>query len=203
MNHVFLKGVIQDISYSHTIGDVEYYKSGIVVRNSNGKQSILNLQFKKFSCNVKEGDVVSLVGNIRSYSQKISEDKNKVNIYVFTYFDTPAEEYEGVENQVWLDGRICKIEPLRKLENGKCNIHFILANNIEQGNNKLNSYIPCIAWGKLAKKISELEKDSRIEVVGEIRSREYKKPLGNGEFEIRVAHELVIMDFYKEGLDEG
>jgi hypothetical protein len=197
---VILKGIIQDIEYSHTIGDVEYEKANVIVRNSNGKQSILTLQFKKFSGNVKDGEYVSLVGNIRSYSRKISENKNKVNVYVFTYFDVPDDKFcsEEIENQVLLDGRICKLEPLRKLQDGKCNIHFILANNIEQNGNKLNSYIPCIAWGKTAKQIAELSKNDKLAIVGELRSREYKKPLQDGEFEIRVAHELVVSEILQE-----
>lgn len=102
----------------------------------------------------------------------------------------------------YVDGRTCKIEPIRNLTNGKCNIHFILANNIVQGNSKLNSYLPCIAWGKTAKEIAKLEKNDWIYITGELRSREYKKPLGNGEFEIRMAHELVVTDFQRVEYEE-
>lgn len=201
MNQVILKGQIQSIDYSHTIGDVEYEKANIVVRNSNGKQSVLTLQFKKFSGDVKVGDFISLIGNLRSYSRKVSDQKNKVSVYVFTYFDQPEDIEEESDNQVLIDGRICKIEPLRNLENGKCNIHFILANNISQGGNKLNSYIPCIAWGKCAKEISKLQKNDNIEICGELRSREYKKPTDDGKFEIRVAHELVVQEFGQVGIE--
>lgn len=146
---------------------------------------------------MKEGDSISLVGNLRSYSKKVSEQKNKVSVYVFTYFDQPEDTDDEIENQTLIDGRICKIEPIRNLTNGKCNIHFILANNIVQGGNKLNSYIPCIAWGKCAKEISKLQKNDNIEICGELRSREYKKPTEDGKFEIRVAHELVVQEFAK------
>ena len=181
---------------------MEYDKANIVVRNSNGKQSVLTLQFKKFSGDAKVGDFVSICGNLRSYSRKISEQKNKVNVYVFTYFDQPDSEDDEIENQVLIDGRICKIEPLRNLANGKCNIHFILANNIVQGSNKLNSYIPCIAWGKCAKEIAKLSKNDNIAIRGELRSREYKKPTDDGKFEIRVAHELVVQEFEADGEED-
>lgn len=124
----------------------------------------------------------------------MSEDKNKVNIYVYTYFDVP-DENQQYDNVFVISGRICKLEPMRILENDKNNIHFILANNIITNGVKLNSYLPCIAWGKCAKQISKLKKNDNIIITGELRSREYKKPLEDNQFEIRVAHELLVTDF--------
>ena len=122
-------------------------------------------------------------------------------MYIFTYFD-PAELNEDdteIINKFEIDGRICKMEELRKTKDGKSAIHFILANNliIEETNQKLNSYLPCIAWGKLAKEIAQLKVNDRIEVVGELHSREYKKIIDqeSGEFEFRIAHECVINSF--------
>lgn len=170
----------------------------MTVKNSNGKDSVLTIQFKKFQCEYEENDEIQLVGNVRSYSEKVSEDKNKVSIYVYTYFDLPTDEDQNLLlNKFFISGRICKIEPMRFLENNKNNIHFILANNIFTENSKLNSYLPCIAWGKCAKKLSECNKNDNIYITGELRSREYKKPIGDGKFEIRVAHELLVTDFYK------
>lgn len=103
--------------------------------------------------------MISLEGNLRSYSKKVSEDKNKVSIYVFTYFDIP--EYscdEEITNLVKLDGHVCKKDVLRKTSTGKKNLHIILANNIISNNNnyKLNNYIPIVFWGKLAKEADNL-----------------------------------------------
>lgn len=195
MNRIILDGIIQDIKDAHTIGDIQYKKANLIVRNSNSKYSIINLQFKKFQCEVEDGQQIQIVGNIRSHSTKVSPDKNHVNIYVFTYFDEPYDEEKQLKNQFLVDGRICKIEPVRILENDKTNIHFILANNIITQNSKLNSYLPCIAWGKCANRLSKLNKNDNIVVQGELRSREYKKPLENGQFEFRVAHELLVTDF--------
>ena len=69
----------------------------------------------------------------------------------------------------------------------------------EPENIKLNSYLPCISWGKCAKDVSKLKKNDNIFIYGELRSREYKKPLQDGTFEIRVAHELLVTDFYVIG----
>ena len=118
------------------------------------------------------------------------------------YFDLPEEPLTisceaPTYNSVELDGRICKIDALRTTNTGKNNIHLILANNliVSNGDKKLNSYIPCIAWGNTARQLSKLTVNTPIQIVGELHSREYIKHLDNNDIEIRVAHECLITDF--------
>ena len=122
-----------------------------------------------------------------------------MELYVFTYFNTPStdtENYADISNKVVLDGRICKIDELRTTKNGKSNLHFIIANNILSANQKLNNYIPSVAWGKLALQLNTigLRVSDKVNVVGELHSRIYKKQLDNGELELRTAYELVVND---------
>lgn len=205
MNEVILRGAIRDIASSHVINGVEYDQANLIVTRNDGKEDILSLKFKKFSNIYSDGDQIELIGNLRSYSQKISPVKNKVSLYVFTYFDTPSTDYENysdISNEVLLDGRICKIDDLRMTSNGKANLHFTIANNIisADGSQKLNNYIPCVAWGKLAYALQGLTISTCVQVKGELHSRTYKKQLDDGEIEIRTAHELVIKEL--EVLDE-
>lgn len=201
MNEVTLKGVIRDICYSHTINDIDYEQANIITKRENGKEDILSLKFKSYNNIYKDGDNVELVGNLRSYSQKVSDNKNKVSLYVFTYFDTPTtnEYYLDIDNQVVIDGRICKMDELRKTSNGKTNIHFILANNIisADGTQKLNNYIPSVAWGKIAYQCNELHISDKVEIIGQLHSRTYKKIDENGELQIKTAHELLVNEIYK------
>lgn len=199
MNEVILRGVIRDITSSHVINNVEYDQANLITTRNDGKEDILSLKFKRFSNVYSDGDKVELIGNIRSYSQKVSPTKNKVSLYVFTYFDTPStdfENYSDTNNEVLLDGRVCKIDDLRMTSNGKANLHFVLANNIisSDGSQKLNNYIPCVAWGKLAYALQTLTVSTSVRVKGELHSRTYKKQLDDGEIEIRTAHELVIKE---------
>jgi len=199
MNEVILKGIIRDITSSHVINNVEYDQANLITTRHDGKEDILSLKFKKFSNIYKDGDEIELTGNIRSYSQKIDENKNKVSLYVFTYFDLPStdiENFADITNEVILDGRICKIDSLRITQNGKANLHFVIANNIisSDGSQKLNNYIPCVVWGRLAYKLQDLAISTKVQVKGELHSRTYKKTLENGELDIRTAHELVIQD---------
>lgn len=196
MNTIRLRGVLRDIQDSHNINGMEFSKAHIVVPRGNGREDVLNVRFKKYSLPYEEDQEISISGNVRSYSTKLDSGKNKVELYVFTYFDQPDldENDQEYTNFLELDGRICKIDELRKTKNNKTNIHLILANNliVSDGSKKLNSYIPCIAWGEVAKQISSLHINSQVRINGQLHSREYKKTFEDGSFEFRVAHEVEI-----------
>lgn len=188
MNKVVLHGIIKDIQYSHTVQDIEYDKASLIVKRDNGKEDLINLKFKKFSNPYQDGDEVSLIGNVRTYTQRVG-DKSKVEIYVFTYFDIPEED---LTNNVELVGRICKSNGLRKTMAGKDVIDFILANNLVTETQSLNCYIPCVAWGKMAKDISKMNIGDELNITGQLQSREYRKKISEEDFEIKVAHEVNI-----------
>lgn len=195
MNDIQLKGLIRNIQPSHTIKNIEYDQADIISTRQNGKDDIITIKFKRFSNKYKEGDLIELSGNVRSFSQKLDNGRNKVDLYVFTYFDLPEDG--NVANRFDIDGRICKIDDIRYTRDGKQNIHFILANNliIEETAQKLNSYLPCIAWGRVAKELAKLHVNDKIIIHGELHSREYKKMITENDFEFRVAHELVVQSF--------
>ena len=194
MNNIILRGVVRNPQYSHTIGNSEFYSAQLLVKNNNGTDSVLNLKFKHSSARVENGDYVELTGNVRSFSRK-EKDKNKVDIYVFTYFDAPDRDIDdSVVNHFIIDGNICKKSPeLRTTSTGKEVMQFIIANNIITGTKKLNSYLPCICWGKDALLVSQLQVGSRVVLEGELRSRTYTKK-EDDELTIHVAHELYVSD---------
>lgn len=194
MNNIILRGVVRNPQYSHTIGNSEFYSAQLLVKNNNGTDSVLNLKFKHSSARVENGDYVELTGNVRSFSRK-EKDKNKVDIYVFTYFDAPDRELDdSIVNHFIIDGNICKKSPeLRTTSTGKEVMQFIIANNIITGAKKLNSYLPCICWGKDALLVSQLQVGSRVVLEGELRSRTYTKK-EDDELTIHVAHELYVSD---------
>lgn len=198
MNKVILKGLIRDIQPSHTIGDIEYSKANIVTKRRDGKEDIHDVRFKKFSCPYSDGDEVEIIANARSYSTK-QGDKNKVELYFFTYFDRAIDDYT---NHFEIDGRICKISPLYTNDAGKHSIHFILANNviIEHKNQKINSYLPCVAFGKNARLLSKLSIGDKITCLGECHSRYYKKKTSDDEYDTLVAHELFVEEFFENGV---
>lgn len=202
MNDIVLKGIIKDISPSHFSNGAQYNQAHLIVKNCTGEESVIDIVFKKYTNRYKEGDFIQILGNLRTYSQKMEDGRNKIHVYVFTSFNTLSqEELEGtpVENQnnyFQLSGHICKLGELRKFKNGKHSIQLIIANNLEGTKHKINSYIPCIAWGKSAKILSKCNVGDKVLAIGEFHSREYTKNLSEGQQEIRVAHEALIKSVY-------
>lgn len=196
MNNVTLRGVIKNIERSHTIEGITFDKAILVTKRDNGQEDVINLRFKSLSNKYKENDEIAITGNLRSYSYKVRDGKNKVLIYVFTYFDVVSDEVT-VNNSVVIDGRICKNGELRETRSGRDNVCFILANNLSPADSdkRLNSYIPCIAWGKLAKELSSLPVSTKLKISGQLHSREHKKVHPDGEVEFRVAHELLVKEY--------
>ena len=200
MNKISLKGMIRNIEYSHNVEDIEYQKAELIVPRTDGEDDVLNLKFKRYSNQYTEGQIVSLLGNIRSYSQKLADGKNKVELYVFTYFDIPETDENDLEliNHFEIDGKVCKIDKLRKNKDGKESFHFILANNIivEDRNTRIDTYLPCVCFGECARKLSkELKVSDFISLEGQLHSRTYRKYYENGEMEIKTAHEAVISKY--------
>lgn len=197
MNFIYLKGIIKNIKYSHTIGDTVFNRADLIVKRDDGREDLIILKFKEFTLSTKEDCEIELIGNVRSFSQKM-DGKNRVEIYVFSYFDRIEENYEN-DNVVILEGKICKKDTIRKTSNGKHYIHYIVANNIiTEDNQKITSYIPCVAWGKLAKEIeSNYGVGDDIHIEGQLQSREYKKRLSDNDIEIRMAHELATCEIRK------
>lgn len=195
MNEIILRGIVRNIRPSHTVNDVEYYQADVVTQRKDKKEDSVVIKFKKHINKYKELDKVELVGNIRSYTEQLSNGKNKVYIYVFTYQDYPSvsnDEDDILNNVFIVDGRICKINELRTTSNGKKNIHFILANNIFTSNGqKINNYLPVTCWGNLAKQISNMNVNDRVTIRGELHSRTYHKLNDDNEKEYNVTYELL------------
>lgn len=190
MNEIVLRGYCRDIEFSHYQGNIEYEKANLICPRLGGKEEdIISLRYKKYTNKYKEGDFIELKGNIRSYSHK-TDDRNNVQIYVFTYFDKPEEISTNILS---LDGRICKIDEIRYSKYGVPYVHFIIANNIfTTDGKKINSYIPCICYSENALKIISLGISSKIQISGELHSHTYKKICKNEEIEFRVAHEVTV-----------
>lgn len=194
MNEIKLKGVLSGIEFSHTINGVEYQKASLKVKKENGEFDNIPIKFKS-SSNVgfQENQEIVLDGNIRSYSQKLSEGKSRVNIYVFSYLD-PTEDLD-IYNYFQVDGRICKIDKLRGCGSSK-RIQFILANNIISSLNKqkINNYLPVVLYGDLAVFASTLKVSDKVLIKGQLHSRTYKKVDNQGNVSVRTAIELSASD---------
>ena len=135
---------------------------------------------------VHTGDVLTLTGQLRSFNNKSGQGSRLV-ISVFAHQLTPGGE--SPFNQIQLSGVLCKTPVLRRTPLGRSICDMILAVNRRYGR---ADYLPCIAWGKVAAKIAEMQVGDRLTLEGRVQSRTYIKQTDAGSEE-RTAYEVSVM----------
>ena len=92
-------------------------------------------------------------------------------------------------NEIILNGYICKPPVFRTTPFGREITDILLA--VNRSYNK-SDYIPCIAWGRNARYISDMAVGDNIKIFGRMQSRIYQKRLENGETIEKTAYEVSV-----------
>ena len=190
-NKVYLSGTVEDRPvFSHeTFGEAFYEVNLLVPRLSNHLDRVpVTVSEKLLSGGRFEiGKYVFIKGQFRSYN-KLEDGKSKLMLTVFV-----REIVDFVEdmnpNVIEITGYICK-EPTYRTTPFKREICDVLI-AVNRAYNK-SDYLPCIAWGRNARFVKNLEIGKKINIVGRIQSREYQKKLEDGESVTRIAYEVSI-----------
>ncbi len=191
-NEVKLEGYVDStISFSHEIYGETFYKFDLKVpRLSDSFDCIvITLSERIISdfpiCIDKK---VQVEGQFRSYNN-YSNEGSKLVLTVFAKQIYNMTEDFPSPNSIYLNGFICKPPVYRTTPFGREIADILLAVNRQYGK---SDYIPCITWGRNAKFTSTLEVGTNIKIWGRIQSREYKKKIGEDEYEDKVAYEVSV-----------
>ena len=203
MNKIVLAGLVtEEPTFSHEVHGEKFYRFSLSSSRMSGTNDILPCTVSEIlKKDIEKGTEIKVLGEIRTRNVH-ENDKNHLEITVFV---KEVLLYEKDENNVELDGFICKDPTYRETPLGRQVSDLIIASNRER--NFKSDYIPCIAWGRNAIRTSELNVGTRVKVLGRLQSREYNKRLGDETYEVRTAYELsaAMVDAVEEseGLDES
>lgn len=191
-NIVMIAGEIKEgCSFSHEVYGEGFYIFHIASERLSDKVDILPVTISERLIDrglLQVGTRVSIVGQLRSYNN-YSGKRNHLVLTIFAReISLLAEEEEKSENQIILNGFICKAPIYRKTPFGREIADLLLA--VNRAYNK-SDYIPCIAWGRNARYLSGLAIGSNIRIWGRIQSRSYQKRIGE-ETEERIAYEVSV-----------
>ena len=92
-------------------------------------------------------------------------------------------------NSIVLSGYICKPPVYRTTPFNREIADLLVA--VNRAYNK-SDYIPCIAWGRNARFVKNLQVGDKIALSGRIQSREYQKKLSDYEVKTMTAYEVSI-----------
>ncbi|MBU5435493.1 single-stranded DNA-binding protein [Pseudoflavonifractor sp. MSJ-37] len=189
-NQAVLRGtVLLDPVLSHENHGVWYEAFPLNVRRLSGTEDRVNViasQSLLAQHPVQAGQEVEIEGEVRSFNNKSGRGSRLV-ITLYAKSIRPAEGEHG--NELILAGALCKPPVYRRTPMGREICDLLLAVNRRYGR---ADYLPCIAWGALARRCADLEVGDAVRLAGRFQSRTYTK-VENGESTQRTAYEISIM----------
>lgn len=178
-NLVRLKGKINNIKFSHKIGETDIYEGFISVKRTSSTLDLIPVNFRKPMLElIKEGEEISAIGEFRSRNNVIN-GKTKLELYVML---TDIDDNVTNPNVIEIEGYICKQPIYRKTPKGREITDLIIA--VNRPYNK-SDYIPIIIWGLDAKVAATYSVGNKVSIKGRIQSRIYLK-----DGEERTAYEV-------------
>lgn len=190
-NTVMISGEIAEgCSFSHEVYGEGFYTFRIASERLSDKTDILPVTISERLIDrrlLQVGARVCITGQLRSYNN-YSGKRSHLVLTIFAREIRMLSAGEGGENQIMLNGFICKAPVYRKTPFGREIADLLLA--VHRAYNK-SDYIPCIAWGRNARYLSGLAAGCSIRIWGRVQSRSYQKRIGE-ETEERVAYEVSI-----------
>ncbi|GHV16241.1 single-stranded DNA-binding protein [Clostridia bacterium] len=192
-NQVEIIGEItSEFTFNHRVYGENFYSFTLKVRRLSESADGIVITLSErliFNENFKIGDIVQIHGQYRSYNN-YNTAGNRLILTVFARtIERVTPAYNTSTNSIFLNGFICKPPIFRTTPFGREIADTLLA--VNRTYNK-SDYIPCIAWGRNARFISELSVGTNLLIWGRIQSREYEKKLNNDEIVIKTAYEVSV-----------
>ena len=184
--------IVGQFEYSHEVFGENFYIGQLKIERTSGILDFIPIMVSDRMVDISadwNGIFVEIEGSFRSYNKK-DEEKRKLLLSVFVRDFNQLENASYNDNDVELDGYICKEVIYRKTPLGREVADLLIAANRPY---RKTDYIPCIAWGRNAVYSSELEVGTRIKLCGRIQSREYTKRISDTETDTRTAYEVSII----------
>lgn len=193
-NRVTLSGhIVSNFEFSHEIFGEGFYTAMLASDRLSGTKDIIPIMVSDGLVDVKAdwtGSFAKVLGQFRSYSRHEGE-RNKLVLYVFVrefeVWEEDGSERATDENEIFLDGYICKNPIYRKTPLGRDIADVLLAVNRPYGK---SDYLPVIFWGRNARYVKNMEVGENLKVSGRIQSRKYIKQLNEDKTEERTAYEV-------------
>lgn len=183
--------VASGLKFSHEVHTEGFYRFLIVSdRLSENKDTIVVTVSERILADEKLeiGTKVEVTGQFRSYNN-YSGEGSKLILTLFARDLRMSDECEKCENEIYLNGYICKPVVYRVTPFGREIADILVA--VNRAYNK-SDYIPCIAWGRNAKFVNTLGVGSNIRIWGRMQSREYQKRISEEETVTKTAYEVSV-----------
>lgn len=192
-NEVELEGrVLTAPAFSHENHKTRFYRFLLEVSRLSGQTDRLPLLVTASALPLAvPGDSLHILGQLRSFNNRSGQGSR----LVLTVYAQTVEPGQGEScNRIRLSGTLCKPPVLRRTPLGRSICDLMLAVPRRYGR---ADYLPVIAWGQLASRLSRREVGDAVILEGRIQSRVYTKITPEGP-ESRTAYEVSVMHLPEE-----
>ena len=190
-NRALLRGVAAaPPALSHENHGVSYFLFPLTVRRLSGNEDRLNVVVSEPLLRrlpIQPGDPVEVEGEVRSFNNRSGQGSRLV-ITLYARSLSPAPHQPHC-NTLTLAGSLCKPPVYRRTPMGREICDLLLAVNRRYGR---ADYLPCIAWGALARQCASLQVGNGLKLDGRLQSRAYTKVDQTGS-QRRTAYEISVM----------
>ncbi len=185
----------EDVTKSFEVEGEKFYEGKMEIERLSDNVDILPFTIseklvKACNLNLKKGEDFAFGGELRSYNRVID---GKSRLILSFFVKEILDEHNLAEentNILHLTGFICKEPNYRVTPFNREICDVLLAVNRLMFNK--SDYIPCILWGRNAKLMQNQKVGTKLELVGRIQSRNYKKEVSEGVFEEKTAYEVSV-----------
>lgn len=181
--------LVGNFAFSHKVEDDVFWENFIVVkRESDVCDCIPVIVSDVIGKRVDVSKPVIITGELRTHNtdRETGNGKLKIHIFADNIENTECESYDI--NDIALYGVICKQPTYRTTPKGRQIADLLIAVNRPYGK---SDYIPCICWGRNAQKAEDFVVGTKVNVIGRIQSREYKKIIDNIIY-VRTTREVSV-----------
>ena len=189
-NRAQLRGEVAGApQFSHENHGITYERFPLSVRRLSGYSDVVNVLVPRPLLEeypLAPGMEVEVEGEVRSFNNR-SGTGSKLVITLLARRLGPGDGVHS--NTLTLSGVLCKPPIVRKTPLGREICDLMLAVNRRYGR---ADYLPCIAWGALARRCGALGVGDGIRLEGRFQSRNYTKVV-DGQSQERVAYEISVM----------
>ena len=194
INSVALRGAAAGAPvFSHESRGERFFSFPLEVERLSGTTDRLNVIAREELLRqtpVTEHGKLGVRGELRSFNNR-SGVGSRLVISVFAR-EMAFEDGED-ENLAELTGTLCKPPNIRVTPMGREICDLMLAVNRRYGR---SDYLPCIAWGLLARETAEWRVGDRLTLTGRVQSRRYIKVLSGEQVE-KTAFEVSVTDAHR------
>ena len=199
-NKVFLSGIIHtQPTLSHELYGEGFYEFALEVSRLSEQKDYVPVTVSNRLVDVNTlvvGKKISFYGQFRSFNKMVGDrSKLMLNVFVKDFADESTLPDSFNPNIAELTGYICKPPIYRTTPFNREICDLLVA--VNRAYDK-SDYIPCIAWGRNARFVKNLNVGQCVSLAGRIQSREYHKKLEDDTVEVRTAYELSLNKIFLE-----